>query len=434
MPRITLLLLSLLIWSCSKNRNTPPDLYHEALVESVEQSYIPIGNSPIEWPDSDLQFLDAFADKQLIGLGEATHGTSEFFEAKHRIFQYLVENHGYRIFAIEADFGESLFINEAIQAGDKAAIEDLMIDKMHFWTWRTTEVKALLEWMCEYNINKAENERLQYVGVDCQFNTYHPDLVISFLNEHAPDITPDYQNLLSEIKEGTDDSFSSYSDSSVNGLLLQLEALTTSFINMEEALTTATSPHEYQLHLQLLHLCRQATVVKSGLQISEEPQNNRDRFMATNTLWWLSQFDDSKAVLWAHNAHISRDPIYDAIGYHLTQNLGELYTPLGFSFSRGRFTAYRPGLGLVPNTIEDNPVKYSMNGILDQTEASTFVLAINDLEQHSNWDGYLDNNALSMLMIGSRYQGNSFDYYRTIKRDHYDWLIYFSWTGATKLF
>ena len=434
MPRITLLLLPLLVWSCSKNRDTPPDLYHEALVEAVEQSYLPIGKLPIEWTDSDLQFLDACADKQLIGLGEATHGTSEFFEAKHRIFQYLAENHGYRIFAIEADFGESLFINEAVQAGDKAAIEDLMIDKMHFWTWRTLEVKALLEWMCEYNINKAEDERLQYVGVDCQYNTYHPDLVISFLDEHAPDVTADYQNLLVEIKEGTDDTFSTYSDSSVNNLLLQLDELTASFINMEEALTTATSIHEYNLHLQLLQLCRQAIIVRSGLQISAEPQNNRDRFMAANTLWWLSQFDDSKGVLWAHNAHISRDPIYDAMGYHITQTLEAHYTPLGFSFSKGRFNAYRPGFGLTPSTIEDDPVKYSMNGIFDQVEASTFALAISDLEQHSNWDDYLDNNALSMLMIGSRYQDNSFDYYRTIKRDHYDWLIYFDWTGASKLF
>ena len=54
----------------------------------------------------------------LIGLGEATHGTAEFFKAKGRIFKYLAEHHNFKIFAIEADVGESILINQAIQQSD----------------------------------------------------------------------------------------------------------------------------------------------------------------------------------------------------------------------------------------------------------------------------------------------------------------------------
>lgn len=115
----------------------------------------PLDADPHSWVDEDLRWLDPLADKNVVGLGEATHGTAEFFDAKHRIFRYLVENHGYKVFAFEADFGESIYLNEAVQQGNAAGIESLMKSKMHFWTWKTREVKELLEWMCTYNQGKA---------------------------------------------------------------------------------------------------------------------------------------------------------------------------------------------------------------------------------------------------------------------------------------
>ncbi len=120
-----------------------------------------------------MRFIDPFADKPFIALGEATHGTADFFIAKHRIFKYLVENHNFRVFAFEADFGESLFLNDAIQEGRVDDLRDLMKDKMRFWTWKTEEVLDLLEWMCTYNMDKPDEEKLQYIGIDCQYNSYN---------------------------------------------------------------------------------------------------------------------------------------------------------------------------------------------------------------------------------------------------------------------
>ncbi|NOR34468.1 MAG: hypothetical protein GQ579_07290, partial [Bacteroidales bacterium] len=87
--------------------------------------------------------------------------------------------------AFEADFGESLFLNEAIQEGNLEEIDVLMRSKMHFWTWKTQEVKELLEWMCHYNQGKPEEERIHYMGIDCQFNTYHPEMVMDYLRSNG---------------------------------------------------------------------------------------------------------------------------------------------------------------------------------------------------------------------------------------------------------
>ena len=67
------------------------------------------GGHPIKTDNSenfsDLQFLDTVvAAKQIVGMGEATHGSKDFFTMKARMFQYLALKHGYKIFAIEADF------------------------------------------------------------------------------------------------------------------------------------------------------------------------------------------------------------------------------------------------------------------------------------------------------------------------------------------
>ena len=102
----------------------------------------------------------------------------------------MVEKHNYKIFAFEADFGESMLINEAIQKSDSSQIEILMKTKMLLWPWMTEEVKDLLEWMCTYNLGKADNEKVQCVGFDCQNNSYNPGLLQDYLTQaNAPFLT-----------------------------------------------------------------------------------------------------------------------------------------------------------------------------------------------------------------------------------------------------
>jgi erythromycin esterase len=112
---LILLILLSLIFCCEKDSNDP--VTKDSLVVTLDEKSHVLGQIPLEWSDEELGFLVIFQDARIIGLGEATHGSKEFFDAKHRIFRYLVENHGIKVFAFEADFGESLYLNEAIQKG-----------------------------------------------------------------------------------------------------------------------------------------------------------------------------------------------------------------------------------------------------------------------------------------------------------------------------
>jgi erythromycin esterase len=428
------LLFAFLFSNCSKEAPypTPPDPTATAMLEAIDETALPLSAQPLEWQDESLRFLDAFSDTKVVGMGEATHGTSEFFEAKHRIFQYLVEQHGFRILVMEADFGESLLINEAIQAGDRSAIEALMKEKMHFWTWRTREVQQLLEWMCDYNLGKAAEERVHYVGVDCQYNTFHPAGVLQYLQEYAPGMANTFSPLLSEIQVATKNQFPEYTEADFQSLLNEIDTLSSTLLQEKDALVAASSEADFQLHLQILELCRQSALVVYGYA-SGNNENLRDPFMAQNTLWWQSHLEERKAVLWAHNAHVAMDINYNAQGFHLRQLLGEDYQVIGFSFSKGHFTAVREGGNLGTQSIEAPPRSGSMNGRFSESSLKNFAVEIEALNQYPEWADFLSQSSLTMLNIGSVYTGEADDYYWRFRRTYFDMLIYFDETTATWL-
>ncbi len=190
----------LIIYSCSEDPEKigPTSQSSDVFTDILEMELNPLSSDPLNWSDIEMSFLDPLANKSIVALGEATHGTAEFFNAKHRIFKYLVENHGFKIFAFEADFGESLFINDAVQRGAADEIEDLMRSKMHYWTWKTEEVKNLLEWMCNYNIGKQDEDKVQYFGVDCVLNTFHSGLLKDYFRETEVPFLSSAETLLDE--------------------------------------------------------------------------------------------------------------------------------------------------------------------------------------------------------------------------------------------
>jgi len=246
-------LVFLTLWSCTKSPEGPElDPETQALVLILLDELDPMDADPLLWDDEDLRWLDPLAGKSVIGLGEATHGTSEFFNAKHRIFRYMVEKHGYKIFAFEADFGESLFINEAVQQGNPEEIESLMLSKMHFWTWRTREVKELLEWMCTYNQGKAEEDKVHYVGVDCQFNTYHPEMARSYLELSPVPFLAFADSVLSEVETADAENYESFDQGAFDNHLVRLVALQDSIDKYREVMISASSEKEFLLHERIV--------------------------------------------------------------------------------------------------------------------------------------------------------------------------------------
>lgn len=440
---IFLIVLQLLAFSCKVKNENSQSLTEEQqqLVQELNQLLVPLGASPLALTDNQLSVLDQLKDTKIIGLGEATHGTKEFFQMKHRVFRYLVENCGHKVFGFEADFAESIFLNNYITRGE-GNLTELMRDKMHFWTWKTGEVRQLLEWMREYNTGKAAEDQIHYYGFDCQFTTYQPDMILEYLQRTLPALLETASPILEEIKTISYSDYGSMSEETYNGLKTQLESLQDQWMSNKDPLIAGSSPEEYEINKQLLNTVIQAIIVRyhsaKGISITD----SRDRFMAENALWIADFFgQDTKITLWAHNAHVARDSSYGgigAMGYYLNEALGDLYRVIGFAFSQGSFTAvgrdqYGNATGEMTHEITTEPLADSINFLFYHASQSDFVFQLEKISADSQWNNWL-TTPRPFLSIGAVYNGNPANYYRTLDiRAHYDWIIYFDTTTASDL-
>ena len=427
----------MLLVSCQTDDEATINPEVAILLPSLETELTPLGSDPLGWGDAEMAFLDPVADKSIVALGESTHGTAEFFNAKRRIFRYLVEQHGYRVFAFEADFGESLFINEAIQAGRKREIASLMSEKMHFWTWRTREVRNLLEWMSEYNVGKPPGERVHYAGIDCQYNTFHPDLIRQYLSTADASLRERADPILAEAETGSENGFKDYSEEQFALYLDQLDTLQDLLVARQALMVTNTSSQAFALHQRLLRVVRQVSEVIYYRTVHDYTMNYRDRYMAENTAWLLEYYPDEKIVLWAHNAHVANDQAYGSIGFNLTNDLADDYTTVAFMFSRGDFTAVKVenemSVGLGKQTIDTAPMATSLNGVFSNASHATFTVAVPDLQKHKEWNDYFTQGT-TYLSVGATYNNQPSDYYFGFSPTLYDRIIYFDQTNASVSF
>ena len=113
----------------------------------------------------DLMPLKAIlADRRIVAMGEATHGTREFFQMKQRMFEFLVEELGFTLFGMECSTQISADVNAFLQggAGDAADIAN----HLTYWPWATEEVRDLLLWMRDYNARPGLARQLRFYGLD----------------------------------------------------------------------------------------------------------------------------------------------------------------------------------------------------------------------------------------------------------------------------
>lgn len=109
----------------------------------------------------DLQPLKPILEgKRIVALGEATHGTREFFQMKHRMLEFLVQEMGYDHFGMETSAEVAQVINDYITGGSGNPREVL------YWPWSTKEVMDMLDWMRTCNADPRTTQKITFHGID----------------------------------------------------------------------------------------------------------------------------------------------------------------------------------------------------------------------------------------------------------------------------
>jgi erythromycin esterase len=427
----------LFFFSCQTGGDTSeqPELTEpqQRLVQELNGLKKPLGSLPLDLTDNDLSFLNPLQGAKIVGLGEATHGTRQFFQMKHRIFQYLVQYFRHKAFGFEADFAESLYFNDYVTQG-QGNLEVLMETRMHFWTWATQEVKQLVQWMRQYNLGKDESEKIYYLGFDCQFTTFQTDLLREYLSVIHPGFWERIAPVMEEVRNLNLTDYEQMSQETFDSTKAELESLETAMEDKKIQLISASSQRDYMIHRHLLRTFRQAFVVLFHYYQTDNTINWRDRFMAENVLWMADLFGpETRITLWGHNYHISKGQAYGAMGRFLDNELDTLYQAVGFSFSQGRFNARSSNFTLTTFEITGIPQADSLNFIFHSASDMNFAVDLRTIPQGSDLAVWL-NAARPFLSIEEVYDGNPEHYYENLLiPSHFDLLIYFDQSSESQL-
>jgi erythromycin esterase len=307
-------------------------------------------------PGGGLADLDPLADMVgeagVVGFGEATHGSREFRTIGHRVFRYLVDELGFRTFALELNWSSALPLNDYVLTG-QGDPRDLITAEMQnaYVFFATEEVLDLLEWMRSYNRQHPEDP-VMFMGNDIAYPGAELfDEVTAYVADHRPGLVRVVDRLYHGIRPdaGMDEYFADY-------LQRPLAERQANVERAERALwlvrrLPAPAPEAHAWAVQHARVIVQVTTLLSLLDLDDDGSGSgeaafyryRDEAMAANTAWWYEQSGD-RVLAYAHDTHIAYEsPDPDSYpktqGAFLRDRLGERYVAIGTTFNQGSFHA-----------------------------------------------------------------------------------------------
>ncbi|MCW1432190.1 protein-L-isoaspartate(D-aspartate) O-methyltransferase [Novosphingobium sp. JCM 18896] len=133
------------------------------------------------------QLFDRFADRRVVMLGEASHGTSEFYRARAAITRHLVEHHDFNIVAVEADWPDAAAVDRYVRHRENGVATELPFQRFPTWMWRNTDIQALTEWLRARNAHRPIAERAGFYGLDIYNMSGSIKAVLDYLDDIDPD-------------------------------------------------------------------------------------------------------------------------------------------------------------------------------------------------------------------------------------------------------
>lgn len=284
----------------------------------------------------DLQPLrDVVGDARVVALGEATHGTREFFRMKHRMLEFLVAEMGFTAFAMEATLPEAFDVDRWVLTGD--GDPERALAGLYFWTWNTEEVMDLLEWMRAWNADRSHARKVRFYGVDMQSPTRAAKIALDALSRVEPRVASELRGRLAAVTSAYDASgLPQLPIDARRELLEAARAVESALRERGPALADACGEEGAD------RACRCARVLVQNLELRTDETatsyERRDRAMAENLLWALDrEGPHGKIALWAHNGHVATAA--GAMGGHLRAALGDGLRVFALSFYEGSFQA-----------------------------------------------------------------------------------------------
>lgn len=340
-------------------------------------------------------------DLAVVGLGESTHGTHEFWEIRRRLLRHLVVERDLRAVGLELPFTQALPLGEYVLTGTgdpRAAL-----DEVHYWMYSVEPVLSLVGWLRQFNAGRPVDDRVRLHGIDVG-SERGTDAAAADLRATLADVLPGVEREFAETLEMLADAGLSVDDRGVfRRRLTETWRLTTALgerlHERRSEFVSALSRRHWEITVHQLRTLRH---VANALEAARDPDRGglRDQYMAENVAWLHEQSQSSLVAFLAHNGHVTKTNRPGAglsVGHTLHRRYGDGYYAVAFDFGTGSFAAVSPS-GERTTFCADTPVDDSLAATLSGVSASQFFLDVRSLPTGAGFD-----DRRYLRQIGSRF-------------------------------
>ncbi|WP_344843559.1 erythromycin esterase family protein [Kribbella ginsengisoli] len=315
-------------------------------VPALTRAAQPIRSTAADSGLRDLRPLVAMVgNARVVGVGEATHSSSEFFTLKHKILRELVERKGFTTFALEASWSTGLDLDRYIVSGVGDPREIMRRDfQGSYKFWNAQEYLDLIEWMRSYNRTHAR--KLHFVGDDLGYaSPALLDHVIGYVGKTSPTRLNEIKRLYAGIR--SDAEYEAWSTAYLTKPLaerVKLAAAAQRAVVLVESLPVSPERTWAAQHARAIwQMTKFFSFDVTDPKELPKAMYFRDESMAANTAWW-ARTTGAKVMLSAHNGHIALETgspadYPKAQGTFLREQLGRDYLTIGTSFDHGSFNS-----------------------------------------------------------------------------------------------
>jgi erythromycin esterase-like protein len=342
-----------------------PTPTHATLDEWIEREAIPFSlDSPSVFSAAVDSMVAALGDAvDLLGFGEALHGSEELLILRNRLFQRLVEAHGYSAIAIESSFPRGRVTNEYVLGRGPASYKEVQETGFSHNFGRLAANRELIEWIRQQNADPSRQTKLQFYGVDSPTELYGTDsprqLLLFPLDYLASLDDPRVGQRRERIEAllGADADWENPAalmdpsagvglSDAATALRIEVEELITELQIRRPELIARSGAYRYLEALQHASNARHFLTYHAGLARASDDRLShllgiRDAMIADNLAYAVArERGRGKVLVFAHNQHLQRGHpvkwqlgphhiIWWPAGAHLASMLGPRYAVIG---------------------------------------------------------------------------------------------------------
>ena len=348
--------------------------------------------------------MDLIGDARIVLIGESSHGTHEFYEARAEITKLLIEEKGFNAVAAEADWPDAYRVNRYVRGlGDDDSPDAALrgFERFPAWMWRNTVVRDFVGWLRWHNGRRAADGRRQtgFYGLDLYSLHRSMQEVIAYLDDVDPKAADRARARYACFDHSLGDDGQAYGYAAAFGAGPTCERQAVEqLVELQRDAAKYLAGDGRLAEDELFYAQQNATTVRNAEAYYRSmfrgrvtSWNMRDKHMAQTLGALVAHLDahggpePARIVVWAHNSHVGDARATEVaadgqltIGQLAREHYGENCRLIGFSTHRGSVTAASDWGGIAERKVVRPALAGSIEELLHETGRSSFIVPMHD--------------------------------------------------------